>query len=436
MGTGHRPFIAFVTLALLVACAESPSDVGEQSFGSDASEILSRKFLPATDPVVGEYVVVFDDRNARLERDDTQAVSRLAHDLAARHSGDLEYVYSHALRGFASSMNETDAKKLALDPSVAYVQEAQRYSIQIVTEESEEDLAEAAEERAQATQSGVTWGLDRLDQIDRPLDRQYTSHNEGQGVTAYIIDTGIRTTHEDFGGRALPGFSAIDDGRGSVDCNGHGSHVAGTVGGARWGVAKQTKLVAVRVLGCGGWGNIAGIIAGIDWVVGNATLPAVANMSLGSGASQVLDDAVRGAVAKGIVMVLSAGNSNQDACKASPARTLEAITVAASTKGDWRPIFSNYGTCVDLFAPGKSITSVNAADDSGIITMSGTSMSSPHVAGAAALVLAEHRDWRPQEVRDALVTHGGKGKIGGLWGIGKGSPNVLLNVQFVGVAAP
>ncbi len=434
-GYFFRPIFTAGALWAFAACGGASPEVTQQDVTSDSSEILNKRFVRASERVPGKYVVVFDDQNARLERGDALGAERLAVDLAARHGGDVEHVYAHALRGFSVALSESEAKKLALDPNVAYVQESQRYVAQVFVEESEDDIAESLEERAQATQTGVTWGLDRIDQADRPLDKSYSSQNEGQGVEAYVIDTGIRTTHQDFGGRARPGFSAINDGKGSNDCHGHGSHVAGTVGGRTWGVAKAVDLIAVRVLDCGGSGDDAGVIAGVDWVVANAKLPAVANMSLGGGASPALDDAVRAAIGKGIVFALAAGNESQDACKVSPARTLEAITVAASTKGDWRPYFSNYGTCVDLFAPGKSITSVNGKGDSGTATMSGTSMASPHVAGAAALVLAEHPDWSPAQVRDALVDHGAQGKVGGLWGIGSGSPNVLLNVQFVGAAA-
>ena len=235
----------------------------------------------------------------------------------------------------------------------------------------------------------ATWGLDRIDQRSLPLNNTYTYNATGAGVKAYIIDTGIRTTHTQFGGRAIDGFDAIDSALPAADCNGHGTHVAGTVGGTTYGVAKGVTLVAVRVLDCNGSGSTSGVIAGINWVTGNhaAGAPAVANMSLGGGASSALDKAVRNSIADGVTYALAAGNDNTNACNQSPARTAEALTVGSTTSSDARSSFSNFGTCVDLFAPGSSITSAWNTNDTATNTISGTSMATPHVAGAAALYL-------------------------------------------------
>ena len=222
-------------------------------------------------------------------------------------------------------------------------------------------------------------------------------------MKAYIIDTGIRTTHSQFGGRAISGYDAIDGALPAADCNGHGTHVAGTVGGSTYGVAKAVSLVAVRVLNCSGSGSTSGVIAGIDWVTGNhqAGQPAVANMSLGGGASSSLDTAVRNSIADGVTYALAAGNDNTNACNSSPARTAEALTVGSTTSSDARSSFSNYGTCVDIFAPGSSITSAWHTSDTATNTISGTSMAAPHVAGAAAPGPAGHAGvhCRPRSTR-------------------------------------
>jgi subtilisin family serine protease len=265
-----------------------------------------------------------------------------------------------------------------------------------------------------ASQANPPWGLDRTDQRNLPLDASYTYTTSGVGVKAYVIDTGIRTTHIDFGGRASSGFDAIDGGP-ADDCNGHGTHVAGTIGGSLYGIAKNVSLVAVRVLDCGGSGTNAQVIAGIDWAIGDhaAGQPAVANMSLGGAANAALDTAIRNLVNDGVTVAVAAGNETTDACTKSPARVAEAITVAASDINDVMASFSNGGTCVDLFAPGVSILSAWSTNDTATNTISGTSMASPHVAGAAARYLQANPGANPAAVAAALNSGATAAKITG-----------------------
>jgi subtilisin family serine protease len=324
---------------------------------------------------------------------------------ATRTGGEVLHVYRNAVRGFAVRIPAAAAEALGRNPQVLLVEQDQ-----VVTTGS-------------TTQSGATWGLDRIDQRDLPLNSSYTYASTGSGVRAYIIDTGIRAAHTDFGGRVISGATAISDGGGTADCNGHGTHVAGTVGGGVWGVAKGVSLVPVRVLGCDGSGTLSGVIAGVDWVRGQSHRPAVANMSLGSGASSSLDTAVKNAIAAGITFVVAAGNSNVNACNYSPARVPEAITVGATTSTDARASYSNIGSCLDLFAPGSGITSAWHTSNSATNTISGTSMASPHVAGVAALVLAGSPSLTPDQVSSAIVAAATTGKV---TSPGRNSPNRLL----------
>ena len=333
--------------------------------------------------------------------------ARAAQDgLAKRFGGTVKQDFGAVLNGFEARMSESAAKRLAADPGVAYVEQNQTVSLS-------------------ATQTGATWGIDRIDQRNRPLSTTYTYSQTAGNVTAYIIDTGIRFAHTDFGGRATSGYDAVDGGS-ADDCNGHGTHVAGTVGGTRYGVAKAVRLVGVRVLNCSGSGSNAGVIAGVNWVTQNARKPAVANMSLGGGASTALDNAVASSISSGVTYALAAGNSNANACSSSPARVASAITVGSTTSTDARSSFSNYGTCLDIFAPGSSITSAWYTSNSATNTISGTSMASPHVAGAAALVLSATPSATPAQVRDRLVTTSTPNVV---TGAGTGSPNRLLFVQ-------
>ena len=307
-----------------------------------------------------------------------------------------QYVYTSALRGFAGQLNQGQLRALQHNPNVAYIEENG-----IVT--------------ASTTQNNATWGLDRIDQRTRPLNTTFNYTNTGANVRAYIVDTGINFGHNEFGGRAVSGFDAVDGGS-ADDCNGHGTHVAGTVGGATYGVAKGVQLVGVRVLNCSGSGTNAGVIAGIDWVKQNAVKPAVANMSLGGSASSTLDAAVRNAIASGVSFAVAAGNGNilgwqANACNYSPARVAEAITIGATDANDRKASWSNYGSCVDFFAPGVNITSAWYTTTTATNTISGTSMATPHVAGVAALYLQSNPSASPQQVRDALFANTTKGVV-------------------------
>jgi subtilisin family serine protease len=359
--------------------------------------------------VADRYIVVFEDR---VPEDEIEA---LAEDLVKDKKGRKDHVYTKTIKGFSANLSENAALELAADPRVKYVEEDGEVSIE-------------------ATQSNATWGLDRIDQRDLPLSTTYTYNTTASGVKAYIIDTGIRTTHSQFGGRAINGYDAVDGALPAADCNGHGTHVAGTVGGSTYGVAKGVTLVAVRVLNCQGSGTNSGVIAGIDWVTGNhaAGAPAVANMSLGGGASTAIDDAVRRSISDGVTYAIASGNSNVDACSSSPARVAEGITVNSSTSTDARSSFSNYGTCTDIFAPGSSITSAWYSSDTATNTISGTSMATPHVAGVAALYLATNTTASPSTVWAAIRDSSTLNKI---TSAGSGSPNRLL-YSLLGAAPP
>lgn len=336
-----------------------------------------------------QYIVMF--------RNDVADAPGLARMIVAAEGGQLGFTYQHAIKGFSARLNPTAAAAIARNPNVLLVE-----ADQIVT--------------ASATQSNATWGLDRIDQRGLPLSTTYTYNNTGSGVRAYIIDTGILLSHSDFGGRAVKGYDAITSGGSASDCNGHGTHVAGTVGGNTWGVAKGVTLVAVRVLDCQGSGTTSGVIAGVDWVTANRVAPAVANMSLGGGASSTLDAAVKNSIAAGVSYAVAAGNGDflgrqQDACNYSPARVPEAITIGATDNTDKKASFSNYGNCVDFFAPGVSITSAWYTSNTATNTISGTSMAAPHVAGTAALFLQSNTSATAQQVRDALFNMTTKGIV-------------------------
>ena len=358
--------------------------------------------------IAGSYIVVLKSDVSGLAGTAAArtAVPGRASSLAGRYGGNVDHVYSAALTGFSARMSAAQAGRLAADKSVAWVEQDQVLSLD-------------------ATQTNATWGLDRIDQRNRPLSGTFTYPNSaGSGVTAYIIDTGILTSHQQFGGRASLG-PTFAGGSNATDCNGHGTHVAGTVGGSTYGVAKSVRLVAVKVLSCSGSGSTSGVIAGINWVTQNAVRSAVANMSLGGGASSSLDNAVTNSINSRITYAVAAGNSNANACNFSPARTPAAITVGATTSTDVRSSFSNFGSCVDLFAPGSSITSAWIGSNTATRTISGTSMASPHVAGAAALRLGASPSSTAQQVRDFLVSNATTNVISN---VGSGSPNRLLFV--------
>ena len=346
----------------------------------------------------GHYIVVLEQA---ADNADEKAVVQRARDAGA---SDVDR-YATVLDGFSGELSDDAVEQVRSHPDVAYVEADQEVT-------------------ASATQSPATWGLDRIDQRALPLTNSYTYDRTGSGVTAYIIDTGIRATHNEFGGRVTAGATAINDGRGSSDCNGHGTHVAGTVGGSTYGVAKAVTLVPVRVLDCNGSGSTSGVIAGVDWVTSHHTSgPAVANMSLGGGVSTTLDNAVSRSISDGVTYAVAAGNENTNACNGSPARVGSALTVGSTTSSDARSSFSNYGSCVDLFAPGSSITSAWWTSNTATNTISGTSMASPHVAGAAALYLQGHPTASPSTVSSAI---NGGATTGVVSNAGTGSPNRLL----------
>ena len=367
------------------------------------------RYADSPTAITDSYLVVLAD-DAIAARAGTSraavAVPARATELADRYGGSVTRVYHSAVNGFQVRLGEQAARRLAASPDVAYVEQDRRVTVT-------------------GTQTDPpSWGLDRIDQRNLPLDAAYTYPNQAPSVRAYVIDTGIRLNHRDFGKRATSGFDAVDGGT-ADDCNGHGTHVAGTVAGTAHGVAKQALLVAVRVLDCSGSGTTAGVVAGVDWVTANAIKPAVANMSLGGGASAVLDDAVTNSIASGVTYTLAAGNSNSDACNYSPARTPTAITVGNTNQADNRAPSSNYGPCLDLFAPGTLITSAWHTSRNATNTISGTSMAAPHAAGAAALLLHRNPLWTPQQVRDQLVADATPNVV---VNPGPGSPNHLLHV--------
>jgi len=400
-----RLFILIAAVAVCLATLVPARTQGQhQEEQLKANKAPAAKFLrKGAAAVHGQYIVVFND-----EATGSVGVSSFAPQLADAmvniYGGKIKHKYQHALNGFAAYMSEEQALTLSQDPRVAYVEEDGTMY-------------------ATATQTNATWGLDRIDQRALPLNGTYNYNSTGSGVRAYIIDTGILTSHTQFGGRASAVYDAIGDGRNGQDCNGHGTHVAGTVGGSTYGVAKSAYLRAVRVLNCTGSGSNSGVIAGVDWVTNNHISPSVANMSLGGAASSALDQAVTNSVNSGVTYVVAAGNENQDACNTSPARASGAYAVGATTSSDARASFSNYGTCVDIFAPGVNITSAWYTSTTATNTISGTSMASPHVAGAAALYLQLHTTASPATVRSALTNAATTGR---LTSIGSGSPNRLL----------
>ncbi|MGV9240083.1 S8 family peptidase [Streptomyces nigra] len=337
-----------------------------------------------------------------------KAASGTGKDLVKRYGGTVRKTFGAALNGYSATLSAGEAKRLAADPAVASVEQNQTVRL------------------ADTTQSNAPWGLDRIDQSALPLSGTYTyPDSAGSGVTAYVIDTGVRITHQQISGRASYGYDAVDGDTTASDGNGHGTHVATTIAGSTYGVAKKAKVVAVRVLDNNGSGTTAGVIAGIDWVTANHSGPSVANLSLGGGASTALDTAVRNSISSGVTYAVAAGNSSANASSYSPARVTQAITVGATTSTDARAGYSNYGSVLDLFAPGSSITAGWHTSDTATNTISGTSMATPHVAGAAAVYLAGHTSATPAAVASAL-TSGASTNV--VTSPGSGSPNRLLKL--------
>jgi subtilisin family serine protease len=386
--------LAVAALGLAAACSDAgtPTQAAAPEGGAP--------LLSSAQGIDGQYIVVLNQ-------------SANPRSVAAVAGVNPHYVYTTAVNGFAAALNQGQLNALQHNPAVAYIEQDQPV-------------------QASTIQTGATWGIDRIDQANLPLSTTFSYVNTGLGVRAYIIDTGIRLTHSQVVGRASTGYDAVTAGGTANDCNGHGTHVAGTVGGTTYGVAKAVSLVAVRVLDCNGSGTNAGVIAGVDWVANNHVKPAVANMSLGGGASTTLDNAVANAISKGVTFAVAAGNGNflgiaANACNYSPARVPSAITVGATTSTDAKASYSNYGTCVDIFAPGSSITSSWYTNDTATNTISGTSMATPHVVGVAALYLQSNPTATPAGVASALIAGATTGKV---TSPGSGSPNRLLFTAY------
>lgn len=325
----------------------------------------------------------------------------------AKSGGRTEKRFSYAINALSVKMKHSEVARIRNNPKVLFV---------------ELDQPMFALDTQTPTPS---WGLDRIDQRALPLSNSFTASAYGAGVDVYIVDTGVSTTHTDFSGRLRSGFSAINDGRGSNDCNGHGTHVAGTAAGTTYGVAKAASVIPVRVLDCAGSGTNSGVIAGLDWIIANHTagVAAVANMSLGGGTSLALDTAVQNAINDGVIMAVAAGNSNTNACNSSPARAANAITVGATERTDARALYSNFGSCVDIFAPGSSIASSWINSTTATNTISGTSMASPHVAGVAAALLSANPTFSSADISSKLRSSATPDVV---LSAGTGSPNYLL----------
>ncbi|MFJ6784164.1 S8 family peptidase [Streptomyces yangpuensis] len=430
----RHPRLSYRSLSIAVAAATAVTAVTIAVDPAEAGPAHGR-VRSAAEPIPGRYLVVFkeapapaapapagapapaaapDPAAAPAPRGPAQdagqqaaatAAASAAERTARTHGGTVRTVFSTALRGYAAEMTEAQAARVAADPAVSYVQQDGLHTV------------------SATSQNDPPWGLDRIDQRDLPLDRKYTAARTAAGVTVYLVDSGLRTTHAQFQGRASIGVDKVGDGRNGADCTGHGTHVAGTVGGKDFGVAKGVKLVAVRVTDCRDRAATSAIIAAADWITAHAVKPAVVNMSINGGGNSAEDEAIKRSIASGVTWVVSSGNGNTNACNNSPARIGAALVVNNSTADDARRSDSNFGPCTDLFAPGTSVTSAGHQSDTADRRLSGTSMAAPHVTGAAALYLSAHPTATPAEVHSALVAAATTGKVRGA---GKNTPNRLL----------
>lgn len=350
--------------------------------------------------IKNQYIVILNK--------DVGSSNEFAQGIAKQHGGKVLQTYDAVVKGFAIYLPDV--------AGTAFV-EAMKKNPKVVSVENDTIMKVDA-----TTQSNPDWGLDRIDQKNLPLDSAYSYLQTGSGTTAYIVDTGILSTHQQFSGRVLSGYTAISDGNGTSDCHGHGTHVAGTVGGSTYGVAKNVSLVPIRILGCDGSGASSNVIAGLDWILKNGKKPAVVNMSLGGEANASLDSAVENLFNNGYVMVVAAGNSNTDACSSSPARVSKAITVAATDSTDTRASYSNYGSCVDIFAPGSQINSSWIGSNTATKVLNGTSMATPHVVGVVAEMLQSTPTATPQTISNNLLNQASNNVVKNP----SGSPNRLL----------
>jgi subtilisin family serine protease len=372
---------------------------GVDPITSPLPPLQSEPLAALAEVLPGQYIVTF--RNSVP----ASSVKGYAASLVREANGSLGFTYNGALRGFSARLSDIAVVALQRNPRVANIEPDQFVYVNA------------------AGGTPPSWGLDRVDQHALPLDRSFSAGSTGNGVNIYIIDTGILVTHAEFGGRATAAFTSIEDGNGAIDCHGHGTHVAGTAAGRTVGVATGARLYGVRVLSCTGGGTLSSVVAGLDWVALNRVLPAVANMSLGGGKSYTMNAAIANLVARGVTVVAAAGNASQDACYYSPASEPTALTVAATDSTDNQASYSNHGSCVDLFAPGSNIYSAVASNDSAYSSLNGTSMASPHVAGAAALYLELNPAASPAEVAEAISASATPRVLSGL---GRGTPNLLL----------